>query len=92
MDDGLRRKAEKAELQLAETEQEVANLKIALEAAQKSESSAKVTANEASRQVADIQDKIANYNKTIDQLQLDLSSAQAAVIDFQNASMNWSIN
>jgi len=86
MDDGLRRKAEKAELQLAETEQEVANLKIALEAAQKSESSAKVTANEASRQVADIQDKIANYNKTIDQLQLDLSSAQAAAENAESRS------
>ena len=56
MDDGLRRKLEKAELKLVETEQEVANLNIALESAQKSESSAKVTANEASRQVADIQD------------------------------------
>ena len=78
LDDGLRRKLEKAELKLAETEQEVANLNISLDAAQKSESSAKVAANEAGRQVADIQDKIANYNKTIDQLQLDLSSAQAA--------------
>ena len=86
MDDGLRRKLEKAELKLVETEQEVANLNIALESAQKSESSAKVTANEASRQVADIQDKIASYNKTIDQLQLDLSSAQATAENAESRS------
>ena len=77
IDDGLRRKLEKSDLKLVEAEQEIASLKISLEAAQKNENAAKVTANEANRQVGDIQDKIANFNKTIDQLQLDLSAAQA---------------
>ena len=78
IDDGLRRKLEKSELQLSESIQEVASLKVALESAQKSENAAKVNANEANRHTSDIQEKIASYNRTIDQLQLDLSAAQAS--------------
>ena len=77
IDDGLRRKLEKSELMLSDTNRELASLKVALEAAQKSESAAKVNANEANRHTADIQDKITAFNRTIDQLQLDLSAAQA---------------
>ena len=77
IDDGLRRKLEKAELQLSQANQEIASLKVTLESAQKSESAAKVNANEANRQASDVQEKIAAYNRTIDQLQLDLSAAQA---------------
>ncbi len=78
IDDGLRRKLEKSELQLSESIQEVASLKVALESAQKSENAAKVNANEANRHTSDIQEKIASYNRTIDQLQLDLSASQAS--------------
>ena len=78
IDDGLRRKLEKSDLQLAEANQEIAGLKIALESATQSENAAKVNAKEANRHTADIQDKIAAYNRTIDQLQLDLSAAQAS--------------
>ena len=78
IDDGLRRKLEKSELQLSETRQEVASLKVALDSSQKSENAAKVNANEANRHTSDIQEKIASYNRTIDQLQLDLSAAQAS--------------
>jgi len=77
IDDGLRRKLEKAELKLSQANQEIASLKVTLESAQKSESAAKVNANEANRQASDVQEKIAAYNRTIDQLQLDLSAAQA---------------
>ena len=77
IDDGLRRKLEKSELMLSDANRELASLKVALEAAQKSESAAKVNANEANRHTADIQDKITAFNRTIDQLQLDLSAAQA---------------
>lgn len=76
IDDGLRRKLEKSELKLSDANQEIVALKVALESAQKSESVAKVNANEANKQTADVQDKIAAYNRTIDQLQLDLSTAQ----------------
>lgn len=78
IDDGLRRKLEKSELQLSEANQEIASLKVSLESAMKAENAAKVNANEANRHTSDIQEKIASYNRTIDQLQLDLSSAQAA--------------
>ena len=78
IDDGLRRKLEKSDLQLAEANQEIAGLKVALESATQSENAAKVNAKEANRHTADIQDKIASYNRTIDQLQLDLSAAQAS--------------
>ncbi|MAS57791.1 MAG: hypothetical protein CMA37_04205 [Euryarchaeota archaeon] len=78
IDDGLRRKLEKSELKLSDATAEIAALKVALESAQKAESSAKVNANEANRQSSDIQDKITGYNRTIDQLQLDLSAAQAS--------------
>ena len=78
IDDGLRRKLEKSDLQLAEANQEIAGLKVALESATQSENAAKVNAIEANRHTADIQDKIASYNRTIDQLQLDLSAAQAS--------------
>lgn len=78
IDDGLRRKLEKSELQLSESRQEVASLKVALDSSQKSENAAKVNANEANRHTSDIQEKIASYNRTIDQLQLDLSAAQAS--------------
>ncbi len=77
IDDGLRRKLERSELKLSEANQEIASLKVTLESAQKSESAAKVNANEANRQASDVQEKIASYNRTIDQLQLDLSAAQA---------------
>ena len=77
IDDGLRRKLEKSELKLSNAKQEIAALTVALESAQQSESAAKVNANEANRQAADVQEKIASYNRTIDQLQLDLSAAQA---------------
>ena len=63
---------------MAEANQEIAGLKIALESATQSENAAKVNAKEANRHTADIQDKIAAYNRTIDQLQLDLSAAQAS--------------
>lgn len=78
IDDGLRRKLEKSDLQLAEANQEIAGLKVALESATQSENAAKVNAKEANRHTADIQDKITAYNRTIDQLQLDLSAAQAS--------------
>ena len=78
IDDGLRRKLEQSELRLFEANQEIASLKVSLESAQKSESAAKVNASEANRQTSDVQEKIASYNRTIDQLQLDLSSAQAS--------------
>jgi len=78
IDDGLRRKLEKSDLQLSEANQNIASLKIALDSAQTSENAAKVNANEANRHTSDIQEKIASYNRTIDQLQLDLSSAQAS--------------
>jgi hypothetical protein len=78
IDDGLRRKFEKSDLQLSEANQDIASLKIALDSAQASENAAKVNANEANRHTSDIQEKIASYNRTIDQLQLDLSSAQAS--------------
>ena len=77
IDDGLRRKLERSELKLSEANQEISSLKVTLESAQKSESAAKVNANEANRQASDVQEKIASYNRTIDQLQLDLSAAQA---------------
>ena len=77
IDDGLRRKLEKAELQLSQANQEIASLRVTLESAQKSENAAKVNANEANRQASDVQEKMAAYNRTIDQLQLDLSAAQA---------------
>ena len=77
IDDGLRRKLERSELKLSEANQEIASLRVTLESAQKSESAAKVNANEANRQASDVQEKIASYNRTIDQLQLDLSAAQA---------------
>ena len=67
IDDGLRRKLEKSELKLSEANSEIASLKVALESAQKSESAAKVNANEANRQASDVQDKIVSYNRTIDQ-------------------------
>ena len=78
IDDGLRRKLEKSDLQLAEANQEIAGLKVALDSANQSENAAKVNAKEANRHTSDIQDKIATYNRTIDQLQLDLSAAQAS--------------
>ena len=77
IDDGLRRKLERSELKLSEANQEIASLKVTLESTQKSESAAKVNANEANRQASDVQEKIASYNRAIDQLQLDLSAAQA---------------
>ncbi len=77
IDDGLRRKLEKSDLQLAEAKQEIAGLKVALYSANQSENAAKVNAKEANRHTSDIQDKITGYNRTIDQLQLDLSAAQA---------------
>ena len=86
IDDGLRRKLEKSELKLADATQEIAALKVALESSQKSESAAKVNANEANRQSSDIQDKIASYNRTIDQLQLDLSAAQASAENSESRS------
>ena len=86
IDDGLRRKLEKSELKLADATQEIAALKVALESSQKSESAAKVNANEANRQSSDIQDKIASYNRTIDQLQLDLSAAQATAENSESRS------
>ncbi len=86
IDDGLRRKLEKSELKLSESIGEVASLKVALESAQKSESAAKVNANEANRQASDVQDKIASYNRTIDQLQLDLSAAQATAENSESRS------
>ena len=78
IDDGLRRKLEKSDLQLAEANQEIAGLKVALESANQSENAAKINAKEANRHTSDIQDKITTYNRTIDQLQLDLSAAQAS--------------
>jgi hypothetical protein len=78
IDDGLRRKFEKSDLELSEANQEIVSLKLALETAKNMESAAKVNANEANRHTADIQEKIASYNRTIDQLQLDLSAAQAS--------------
>ncbi len=78
IDDGLRRKLEKSDLQLSEANQEIAALKVAIESAKTSENAAKVNANEANRHTTDIQEKITGYNRTIDQLQLDLSSAQAS--------------
>lgn len=86
IDDGLRRKLEKSELKLSEANSEIASLKVALESAQKSESAAKVNANEANRQSSDVQDKIATYNRTIDQLQLDLSAAQATAENSESRS------
>ena len=86
IDDGLRRKLEKSELKLSEANSEIASLKVALESAQKSESAAKVNANEANRQASDVQDKIATYNRTIDQLQLDLSAAQATAENSESRS------
>jgi len=86
IDDGLRRKLERSELKLSESIGEVASLKVALESAQKSESAAKVNANEANRQASDVQDKIASYNRTIDQLQLDLSAAQATAENSESRS------
>ena len=86
IDDGLRRKLEKAELQLSQANQEIASLKVTLESAQKSESAAKVNANEANRQASDVQEKIAAYNRTIDQLQLDLSAAQATAENSEDRS------
>tara|TARA_B100001094_G_scaffold88310_1_gene84494 strand:+ start:408 stop:3533 length:3126 start_codon:yes stop_codon:yes gene_type:complete len=86
IDDGLRRKLEKAELQLAESNQEVSSLRVSLEAAQKAENAAKVNANEANRHTTDIQEKIASYNRTIDQLQLDLSAAQAVAENSESRS------
>ena len=77
VDDGLRRKFEKSDLELSEAKKEIASLKVGLDSAQRSENAAKVNANEANRHTADIQEKIATYNRTIDQLQLDLSAAQA---------------
>ena len=62
---------------MSNAKQEIASLTVALESAQQSESAAKVNANEANRQASDVQEKIASYNRTIDQLQLDLSAAQA---------------
>ena len=78
IDDGLRRKYEKSDLELSEANQEIASLKIALESAKSMENAAKVNANEANRHTADVQEKIGAFNRTIDQLQLDLSAAQAA--------------
>ena len=86
IDDGLRRKLEKSELKLSEANQEIASLKVTLESAQKSESAAKVNANEANRHASDVQEKIASYNRTIDQLQLDLSSAQATAENSESRS------
>ena len=86
IDDGLRRKLEKAELQLAESNQEISSLRVSLEAAQKAENAAKVNANEANRHTTDIQEKIASYNRTIDQLQLDLSAAQAVAENSESRS------
>ena len=86
IDDGLRRKLEKSELKLSEANSEIASLKVALESAQKSESAAKVNANEANRQASDVQDKIVSYNRTIDQLQLDLSAAQATAENSESRS------
>ena len=65
IDDGLRRKLEKSELMLSDANRELASLKVALEAAQKSESAAKVNANEANRHTADIQDKITAFNLSL---------------------------
>ena len=86
IDDGLRRKLEKSELKLSEANSEIASLKVALESAQKSESAAKVNANEAHRHASDVQDKIVSYNRTIDQLQLDLSAAQATAENSESRS------
>ena len=86
IDDGLRRKLEKAELQLSESNQEISSLRVALESAQKAENAAKVNANEANRHTTDIQEKIASYNRTIDQLQLDLSAAQAGAENSESRS------
>ena len=61
-------------------------MKVTLESAQKSESAAKVNANEANRQASDVQEKIAAYNRTIDQLQLDLSAAQATAENSESRS------
>ena len=86
IDDGLRRKLEKSELQLSESNQEISSLRVALESAQKAENAAKVNANEANRHTTDIQEKIASYNRTIDQLQLDLSAAQAGAENSESRS------
>ena len=86
IDDGLRRKLEKAELKLSEANQEIASLKVSLESSQMSESAAKVNASEANRQASDVQEKIASYNRTIDQLQLDLSAAQASAENSESRS------
>lgn len=78
IDDGLRRKLEKAEYKLAELEGDLAAANVALEASKKAEQAAKVTAKEANRQSADVQSNIAASNSALDQIQLDLSAAQAA--------------
>lgn len=78
VDDGLRRKLEKADYKVAELEGDLAATNVALEASKISEQAAKVTAEEANRQSADVQSNIAASNTALDQIQLDLSAAQAA--------------
>ena len=86
IDDGLRRKLEKAEKKVAELEGELSSAHVALDAAKTSEQAAKVTANEANRQASDVQHKISSHNRELDQLQLDLSSAQASAEASQERS------
>ncbi|MDP6869950.1 MAG: hypothetical protein QGI21_04180 [Candidatus Poseidoniaceae archaeon] len=78
IDDGLRRKLEKAEHALDEVNSELIATRVALDSAKKAEEAAKVNALEANRQASDIQSKISGSNKELDQLQIDLSSAQAS--------------
>lgn len=78
VDDGLSRKLEKAELQIAELKGDLAATTVALDAAKASEQAAKVDAREANLQASDIQANIAASNNTLNQIQLDLATAQAA--------------
>ena len=77
IDDGLRRKLEKAESSLAQIKSELVATNVALDSAKTAQQAAKVDAIEANRQSSDIQAKIASSNSELDQIQLDLSTAQA---------------
>ena len=77
VDDGLRRKLEKAELNIAELKGDLAATTVALEGAKTSEQAAIVDAREANLQASDIQANMATSNSTLNQMQLDLATAQA---------------
>ena len=86
VDDGLRRKLEKAVLQISELEGDLAATRTALDSSKAAEQAAKVDAREANLQASDIQNNISASNSALNQMQLDLAAAQVIAENSESRS------